>query len=461
MFDFIRNPFKKEKVENLKNSTECKRVNGKNEKATILNKYKSKDCISKPEADKKCFYGVIGKIVDVIVQATEGLGEGVAIELMAFLSASMSPEKVWTPFGVHKTAIRCNGFLVAGTSQGKGISSSQLEVFIKKAIGINENVISPIFRGGISSPEGIIAQIRDNELDNINLPPSTGNNLLVVDEEISRILKIIKNPQSTLSNVLRTTYDGRPLEPLTKFNRIKCERPHVVIYGHITPRELILNVKEEDVYNGLLNRYPMYYSERKVLRPFPEEIKEIVIDELSSELVEILEWVNEKERKLSRSKCFEELWISVYEQLATIGEGDCFEESMMARVRHYATMYSMLFATLDKSEIMYAKHLEAALAWIKYWQDSVEYLFNIKNQEIKESLLSEASEKIFNVIKREIHANDGEAIGKSCITSAFSGKYSADLIQEVINELASGDSPKLNVERLKRNSYKISLLEDN
>lgn len=461
MFDFIRNSFKKEKVENLKNSTEIKSVNRENSKENYSNKHKIKDCVYKPKADEKCFYGVIGKIADVISQATEALSEGVAIELMALVGASISPEKIWTPFGAKKTVIRCNGFLVAGTSQGKGLSSSQLEAFIDKAIGINENVISPIFRGGISSPEGVIAQIRDNDLDNINLPPSTGNKLLVVDEEISRILKIIKKPNETLSNVLRTTFDGRPLEPLTKFNRIKCERPHVVIYGHVTPRELILNVNEEDVHNGLLNRYPMFYAERKVLKPFPDEIKESVIDELASELVEILEWANEKEKMISRSECFEELWISVYPQLATMGKGDCFEESMMARVRQYTTMYSMLFAALDKSEVMYAKHLESALAWIKYWQDSIGYLFNIKKQEANESLLIEASEKILNFIKREIHENGGHAIGKSPITKKFSGKYDGQLIQDAIENLASGEYPQLNIERLKRNSYKISLVEGN
>ncbi len=60
---------------------------------------------------------------------------------------------------------------------------------------------------------------------------------------------------------------------------------------------------------------------------------------------------------------------------------------MMARAKHYAKMYSMLFATLDKSEVIYAKHLEVALGWIKYWQDSVEYLFNIKNQEMKRVII--------------------------------------------------------------------------
>ncbi|MFW0993267.1 hypothetical protein ACEV84_14135 [Vibrio parahaemolyticus] len=461
MFDFIRNSFNKEKVEDGKSSKETEKVYSKKHKTSLNNKQKEKGSIPKPVVEDKCYYGLIGRFVREIVQATEALGEGLAIELIALLSASISPDKIWTPFGSNRTVIRCNALLVAGTSHGKGISSSQLGSFIKKAKVLNENLIAPIFRGSLSTPEGVIAQIRDNELDNVNYPESTGNQLLVFDEEISSVLKIIQKTNNTLSNLLRKLFDGSAVEPLTKFNRIRCEKPHVVVCGHITPKELMLNVREDDVYNGFLNRYPMYYAERKVLKPFPDEIPEKVINELSRELIDILEWANEKERKLSYSNCFKERWNSVYKEIATLGEGNEFEESMMARAKHYAKMYSMLFATLDKSEVIYAKHLEVALGWIKYWQDSVEYLFNIKNQEMKESLLNEASEKIFNLIKREIHANGGNAIGKSCITSAFSGKYSADLIQEVINDLASGDSPKLNVERLKRNSYKISMLDIN
>lgn len=415
--------------------------------------------IVKPDIDKANYFGVIGEIVEVVTQATEALGSGVALETMAMLSASIDPENISLSHGTHRTSIRINAMLVGKTGHGKGVSSKQMKAIYSNMDEHSSKQLCPIFEGGISSPEGIITQIRDTdeEPSNSNLPPSTGNKLLVIDEEISRIFALSKAASSTLSNTLRTLFDGSPLEPLTKYNRISCSKPHVVIYGHITPRELLNKVNEVDVFSGFLNRYPMYYAERKVLKPFPDKISDETIHDLSCKLVGILEWANEKSRELSYSTCYKELWESQYEKLSNLGQEDEIECALLGRAKHYATMYAMLFATIDKSDVIYVKHLEVALAWIDYWQKSVRYLFKTKNIEMKKQKKQERLDKVFEVIKREIDANGGLAIGKTPVTKAFSGKYAAKEITAIIHDLATLENAKINVTLLKRNAMEISL----
>ncbi|HCG5552359.1 TPA: hypothetical protein NJ627_003527 [Vibrio parahaemolyticus] len=436
---------------------ESNSVNIKTFRNTLPKKYVEDDVV-KPEIHEENFYGVIGDVVDVISESTEALDVGVAIEIMGMLSASIEPENISLPYGSNKTVMRLNSILVGKTSHGKGISSKQLKPIYSKMKEINPELICPIFEGAISSPEGIITQMRDVNDDCVNndLPPSTGHKIFVLDEEISRVFTLSKSASSTLSNTLRTLYDGTPVEPLTKYNRVRCSNPHFVLNGHITPEELVSKVDVLDFFNGFLNRYPMYYAERKVLKPFPKKISDEVIDELACKLLDILEWASEK-RELSFSTCYVSLWESEYERLTNIGGDDTVEAALLARARHYATMYAMLFATIDKSDVIYAKHLQVALSWVSFWHGSIRYLFSTKNNECKEKKYYEKLEKIFEVIKREIDANEGRAIGKTPITKAFSGKYNAKEITEAIHELASPQHDKIRVKVLKRNAMEISL----
>ena len=43
---------------------------------------------------------------------------------------------------------------------------------------------------------------------------------------------------NTLSTILRSAYDGKDLDPLTKNSKISASSPHICIVGHITEQEL-------------------------------------------------------------------------------------------------------------------------------------------------------------------------------------------------------------------------------
>lgn len=90
--------------------------------------------------------------------------------------------------------------------------------------------------GPMSSGEGLIHAIRDG--DGKADAGVADKRLLIVEGELADPLRAMQRNGNTLSTVLRATWDGRTLEPLTKANVIKVSNPHVGIVGHITIAEM-------------------------------------------------------------------------------------------------------------------------------------------------------------------------------------------------------------------------------
>ena len=88
----------------------------------------------------------------------------------------------------------------------------------------------------MSSGEGLIHAIRDG--DGKADAGVADKRLLIVEGELAAPLRAMQRNGNTLSTVLRATWDGRTLEPLTKANVIKVSNPHVGIVGHITIAEM-------------------------------------------------------------------------------------------------------------------------------------------------------------------------------------------------------------------------------
>ncbi|MGR5175950.1 DUF3987 domain-containing protein [Vibrio mediterranei] len=458
MFNFIRSLSNKNNQgsENLSNTDETPKVV---EPSTDKVKPALTSDIQPPKLEDTGMYGVLKNAVDTICATTEALPTALATEIMAWISVSIPRGSVYIPFGTSKTEARLNTIIVAPTGEGKGIATRQFSAVRNLISKSHKDLFCPIFQGGLSTPEGLISMIRDTDSDNENkgLEESSGSQLLVIEEEMAAIFKLANNPNSNFSPYFRVFFDGTKVAPLTKYNKISCEEPHVAFYGHITPQELLTVVKSVDLYNGFLNRFPIYHAKREKSIPIPEAISENLIQELASELIDILDWVKEEDREMQRSNCFKLLWEENYERLRTLGQENSVERALLSRAAHYATMYSMIFAVMDKSIVINAEHLKAALAWIDYWHQSITYIYSTESKRAKYAELEEKGQKILDVIVREIQASGKDYIRKTPITKAFSGKYKSQEISEIIEHLQNKTNPKIKVEKEARNSLKISL----
>ncbi|MGF1699612.1 DUF3987 domain-containing protein [Photobacterium makurazakiensis] len=411
-----------------------------------------------PKLNDIGMYGLLQKAVNILCGTTEALPTSLAAEIMSWMSVSIPRGNVYLPYGICTTEARLNAIIVADTGEGKGIATRQFNHVRSEIKAISDSLYCPIFQGGLSTPEGLINIIRDKDTNTNEATDSLGSQLLVIEEEMASIFNLSNNSKNNFSSYFRGFFDGTPVSPLTKFNKISCKEPHVAFYGHITPKELISVVKSVDLHNGLLNRFPLFYARRDKSIPFPEAIPKELTDGLVYEFIDILSWVKAEKREMQRSDCFKKLWEKKYEYLRALGPEGSDERALLSRAAHYATMYSMIFAVMDKSTVINEGHLKAALAWIDYWHQSVKYIYRTESErcEIKELKIN--GEKILEVIKKEIKKSGKTHIGKTPITKAFSGKFDGKEINKIIYHLETSPNKKIKVERLPRNEMKISLL---
>lgn len=414
----------------------------------------------KPQLDDKGRYGLIGDFMEKLSDGTEAIPEFMGAEVISFLSASIKRGQVTTSFGATKTEPRCNALMVAGTGEGKGLSSRQFRA-VKPFIN-DLQVLSPEHSGGLSSAEGLVNIIRDDSEDaegNV-VEGVSDKRLFVTEEEFFNVIAKSKSGSSTLSSTIRCLFDGGELAPLTKFNRIGCKKPHVVIYAHVTPKELTEKLSSIEISNGFLNRFPIFYGVRQPDVPFPKCMKEDVLKELAERLEKVLNWCNEEKRELTYSDEYRTLWEKNYSKLRNLGTRGSIEADLLARARHYTSMYAMVFAAADCSLVIERHHLEAALAWIDYWQQSVKYIYNTEMQSVIEDEKVNVARAVYVGIKKCIFENGGKPIGKTPLTKLFSGRFTAAQISESLKYMQELANPPIKVVLLPRNQHEISLREE-
>ena len=117
---------------------------------------------------------------------------------------------------------------------------------------------------GLSSGEGLIHSVRDPAGQD---PGATDRRLLVIEPEFVSVLKNVSREISTLSPTLRSAWDGRPLQILTRTAPARATDAHISVIGHITATELQHHINPVELANGLLNRFLLLGCRRVRLLP--------------------------------------------------------------------------------------------------------------------------------------------------------------------------------------------------
>jgi len=241
-----------------------------------------------------------------------------------------------------------------------------------------------IHAGGLSTGEGVGYAIRDaREPDEkTGKGGDLGVNdkrLMVIESEFANVLAQAKREGNILSPTIRNLWDGRDVEPLTKTSQLTATRPHVVIIGHITGHELREKSTENDAANGLLNRFMMLHVHRPKLVPLPEPTSESALSALGERLADAIDYAtrgdphgnNTHEVKMTSEA--KEFWCELYPQITRERDGKA--GSLMARSEVYARMLAMVFCLMDQRSDIEPCDLQAAVAWVEYWHQSITYVF--------------------------------------------------------------------------------------
>jgi hypothetical protein len=366
-----------------------------------------------PVMPEEAFHGLAGSIVRTIEPNTESDPAGL---LLLVLSAFGNAFGRGAYFEVENDVHYCKIFviLVGESSKArKGMAQGRVNRLISR---VDETWASNCCVTGLSSGEGLIHRVRDcvvkegkdGEIQVVD-EGVADKRLLVEEPEFASPLTIMQRDGNTLSMVLRSAYDDRPLQTLTKTSGEKSTGSHITVVGHVTKKELLKHLTEEKLGSGIANRFIFALVRRS--KKLPHGGAEDAFDPKQIEALKRALEFGKTPRRIDLSEEIEgsygysakELWEEVYGDLSE-GKPGLFGAVISraeAQVRRMATIY----AALDLSHVVRVPHLLAALAVWQYAEQSAYLIFGDRTgdmvaDEILEAL-TEAGEE--GMSRTEIH----------------------------------------------------------
>jgi phage/plasmid primase-like uncharacterized protein len=393
-----------------------------------------------PKIDEQAFFGIINRFIEISRINSEASSVAVAANFIGNFCAMIGRfSSQW----IGDAQIHCRPFFLLIGNSGKSRKGTS-EYLVRRVFDVVEELLAKqnighqklkLHGGGLSSGEGIVYAIRDpaDNPDDSNDLGIQDKRLLVIESEFANVLAQCKRSNSILSSSIRNLFDGKTLAPLTKTNRISATNPHVVIIGHITKFELNSISSFLEASNGFLNRFLICAIERDHLVPLPKPTSNTYIQELAQEIIDIINFIETTvnqhggEIEIIFSEEAEACWVSIYPTMTEDRPG--YIGALMARTEVYARMLSMIFCLLDKKTTIEVKHLKAALSWMAYIEESIEYIFGDAEAQKKQDENKNISTRILSHLKAK------KEMTKTEINNALGGHIDSKIINEALRHL--------------------------
>jgi hypothetical protein len=317
-----------------------------------------------PVLPREARYGLAGDVVRIIEPHSEADSAALLIQFLAAVGNMIGPGPHCMVESTPHPLI-LNPVLVGETSKArKGTSWGHI---IKFCAAVDENWARDRVTSGLSSAEGLIAEVRD-------VDPPKDRRLLVVQGEFASVLRIMGRDGNTLSPTLRDAWDSGNLRTLVKNNPLKATRAHISVLSHVTRPELMRYLSDTEAHNGFANRFLWVCAKRSKFLPDGGMIPEIEMAALASGLRRVVEWTRDgREMVMQRDDAARGLWAAVYPRLSDglpglLGAATSRAEAQVLRL-------SAVYAILDCSVIVRVEHLQAALADWDYCFASARFIF--------------------------------------------------------------------------------------
>lgn len=352
--------------------------------ATIETKSKTATSRQFPQIDDKAFYGTAGELVRLIEPHSEADPIALLAQLLVGFG-SLIGRNAHLLVEADKHFTNINVVLVGESSKArKGTSWGQIRTRLT-TIEPNweERVMS-----GLSSGEGLIWQVRDPIEKRVRkVDKKTGEvsyedeivdvgvddkRLLIFEGEFASVLNVAQRDGNILSALIRNAWDTGNLSTLVKNSPNKATDAHVSIIGHITRDELLRKLDATEQANGFANRFMWLSVKRSKLLPLGGKLQTV---DFASVIVRLTRAANNAynagEMKLNDKAI--KLWCDVYPKLSEGRAG--MLGAITSRGEAQTLRLALIYALLDESTAISSEHLEAALAFWKYAEDSAQFIF--------------------------------------------------------------------------------------
>lgn len=406
----------------------------------------------KPHSD--CLYGLIGEIARAGSNDTEANPYAIAASALAYLGVAVG-RGPYMPIGDDWNHARLNFVHVGRSSRGRKGTSKKLVISrIAKAVKeLNEHLAPQIHTGGLSTREGLAVMIHDGwTKGNEEVPPIDDKRLLAVESEFANVLHQSRRDGNTLSTALRDAWDGTCIKPAIKTSPVWASHPHIGILADITPSELRSLMASRELSNGFANRFIFFWAEGDKVNPFPKPTPKDVIDGFARLIAKVLEFAG-ADRHVDRDVHRMEFSPEAASLYARLYRGELRDRSagehitgLLDRRAPMLMRLAMIFALTDKTFVIDVRHINAAMAWIRYWTDSVKFIFQSALDEVAVEQVNDTANELMAFLKMH-----GKASRTELIKVCFKGHISKDKLDRAIDELLTASPPAIEVETVKRN----------
>lgn len=220
---------------------------------------------------------------------------------------------------------------------------------------------------GLGSGEALVTRLRVNDKGRQE------SRAIVLETEMGRMLKVMARDGSTLSAMLRDGWDGSPLGRFLARGGEVVTGHHVAVLAHVTAHDLRDLLRDTDAANGFGNRFCWYAVRRTKLVALPGDPAEVVPDALIRELHAMLTWAQVR-GSVRLSPEAEDDWETRYASLATRARYGLLG-ALTARAEAQIIRLALVYAVMDRSDLIQPVHLAAASAIWDYAERSALYVF--------------------------------------------------------------------------------------
>ena len=375
-----------------------------------------------PTLDASAYVGIVGEIVRAIEPETEADPAGVLLTLLTCLGNAIGKHPTFSVGGGshHANLFAC---LVGDTSSGKGQAWDVAEYLVRH---VDEAWRRNCIVYGLSSGEGLIERVSDPSNDDgtplLSVVPV--QRLLCLETEFARPITAMRREGNTLSPLLRSAWDGKTLEVLTRGkSKLRASNAYVSVVAHITADELRkLLTQSVETTNGFANRF--LWALVRSTKDLPNGGGISVLDRFVDRLRATLERAKAI-GTMTRSPDAERLWSDVYASLK--------HASVRAteRGRPQVLRLAMLYALLDSSPTIDTQHLRAALAVWRYCDASARLIFGNADTSAKPETLDD---KLLRIVSRQ------PGVKRRDLQRSLSHRITADAFGAALQRLiASGE----------------------
>jgi hypothetical protein len=218
------------------------------------------------------------------------------------------------------------------------------------------------------TPGNILHALRDQV-------PVSDRRLFLLSEEFASVIRALALETGQLSPLLRCAWDGGDLYAQDGHRAVQATSAHISIVGHVTPADLAHHLSRTESANGFANRCLWTNVRRSKSLPDGGSLPSDQQSAIAGELRRALEWVqSQSELIFSRTPAARELWNERYDALSQ-GREDAYGAAT-SRAEAQVLRLSAIYAALDRTPLIDARHLEAALAVWDYCLASARLLFD-------------------------------------------------------------------------------------